>query len=72
MRKPRQTIAADMAQRTQKTELFRIVGKESVSETETLLRIQSTGERNQDPLSEQEARMIKVGADWKFDGWAGN
>jgi RNA polymerase sigma factor (sigma-70 family) len=72
MNKPRTEIAAQMSSRTKQTELFRILDKQSVSDTETHLCIQSVGATNEDPVKEQWARMLKVGGDWKFEGWVGN
>lgn len=61
-----------LAQRTKQTELFRILDKQIVSDTETHLRIESVGASNESPVQEQSAKMIKVGNDWKFEGWVGN
>ena len=72
MKKPKVEIAAQMASRTKQTELFRILDKQIVSDTETHLRIESVGASNETPVQEQWAKMIKVGSDWKFEGWAGN
>jgi RNA polymerase sigma factor (sigma-70 family) len=72
MKKPRTEVAAQMASRTKQTELFRILDKQSVSDTETHLCIQSIGPTNEDPVKEQWARMLKIGSDWKFEGWVGN
>jgi len=58
-----------MARRTKQTELYRILDKQSVSDTETHLRIESIGASNENPVHEQWARMIKVGRNWKFEGY---
>ena len=72
MKKPKAEHGAQWAQRIRQTELFRILDKQSVSETETHLQIESVGASNEHPVQEQWAKMIKVGSDWKFEGWAGN
>ena len=66
------TLGADLARRTKQTELFRILDKQGVSDSETHLLIESVGESNQNPVQEQWARMIKVGTYWKYEGWVGN
>jgi hypothetical protein len=72
MKKPKAEYSAKWAQRTKGTELFRILDKQSVSDTETHLQIESVGASNENPVQEQWAKMIKVGNDWKFEGWVGN
>jgi len=72
MSRPKDEKDEKMARRTKQTERFRILDKQVISETETHLRIESLGESNENPVSEQWARMIKVGSDWKFEGWVGN
>jgi RNA polymerase sigma factor (sigma-70 family) len=72
MKKTKAEYGAEWAQRTKSTELFRVLDKQSVSETETHLRIQSVGGSNENPVQEQWAKMIKVGRDWKYEGWVGN
>lgn len=72
MEKPKAEYGAQWAQRTKQTELFRILDKQNVSDTETHLQIESVGASNEDPVQQQWARMIKIGSDWKFEGWAGN
>ena len=72
MKKPKAEYGAQWAQRTKQTELFRILEKQSISDTETHLRIESVGGSNENPVQEQWAKMIKVGSDWKYEGWVGN
>jgi hypothetical protein len=70
--RPKEEKDEKMARRTKQTQLFRILDKQVISETETHVRIESIGESNENPVLEQWARMIKVGSDWKFEGWVGN
>ena len=72
MSRPKDEKDEKMARRTKQTERFRILDKQVISETETHMRIESLGESNETPVLEQWARMIKVGSDWKFEGWVGN
>ena len=72
MKKPKAEYGGEWAQRTKGTELFRILDKQIVSDTETHLQIESVGASNEHPLQEQWAKMIKVGSDWKYEGWVGN
>ncbi len=72
MKKTKAEYSAQWAQRTKGTELFRILDKQIVSDTETHLQIESVGASNKHPVQEQWARMIKVGRDWKYEGWVGN
>ena len=72
MKKPKAEYSAKWAQRTKATELFRILDKQIVSDTETHLQIESVGASNEHPVQEQWAKMIKVGRDWKYEGWVGN
>jgi hypothetical protein len=62
----------NLARKVKQTERFRILDKQVISETETQMRIESVGESNEHPVLEQWAQMIKVGSDWKFEGWVGN
>jgi hypothetical protein len=72
MSRPKDEKDEKMARRTKQTERFRILDKQVISENETHMRIESVGESNENPVLEQWARMIKVGSDWKFEGWVGN
>ena len=72
MKKPKAEYGGEWAQRTKGTELFRILDKQIVSDTETHLQIESVGASNEHPVQEQWAKMIKVGSDWKYEGWVGN
>lgn len=72
MKKPKAEYSTQWAQRTKGTELFRILDKQNVSNTETHLQIESVGASNEHPVQEQWAKMVKVGSDWKFEGWVGN
>ena len=72
MKKPKAEYGVQWAQRTKQTELFRVLDKQSVSDTEMHLQIESVGASNEDPVHQQWAKMIKVGSDWKFEGWVGN
>ena len=49
-----------------------ILDKQTVSDSETHLRIESIGASNETPVLEQWAKMIKIGSEWKFEGWVGN
>jgi hypothetical protein len=69
MSRPKEEKDEKMARRTKQTERFRILDQQVISETETHMRIESVGESNEHPVLEQWARMIKVGSDWKFEGW---
>ena len=72
MKKSKAEYSAQWAQRTKGTELFRILDKQIVSDAETHLQIESVGASNEHPVQEQWAKMIKVGRDWKYEGWVGN
>ena len=72
MKKPKPEYGLELARRTKQTELFRISDKQSISSTETHLLIESVGASNENPAQEQWAQMIKVGSDWKYQGWVGN
>jgi RNA polymerase sigma factor (sigma-70 family) len=72
MKKSYAELSADLARRTKQTEVFRILDKQGISDSETHLLIESVGASNENPVQEQWARMIKVGTYWKYEGWVGN
>lgn len=63
-------ISAGVIKEFQNTKRFRVLDREVVSENEAILRIYVEGEKTPETAFEKGARLIKLGNDWKFDGWA--
>lgn len=63
-------VKTNLMRDMQHTKRFRVLGQETVSPDEVLLRIHVEGERTPDANIEQTARMKNINGEWKFDGWA--